>query len=737
VFLSVWGLSLLKHPIEEVFPVHEINKIAEMESTGFGRRHYRPVYVMHKWWARRLGSVFRALLLYSLADKRLESWGGDHSSLWDFYSKDTDLHQKIVLDPMMGGGTTVVEALKLGCKVIGGDINPVSWFIVKKTVESIDLGKLRKSLTEIEEDLGSELRKYYTTSCPECGSKAEGIYYFYYKKTVCPECAKAVPLMRNFFLSKSPNGQGDYVVCPRCWNVFLAKSAKKATKCPKCGDIFIATEESFASGRTFKCNGGKCANHSIVESIRTRKARLDEVLYAIEFYCRNCDEQKNSKLGNGVGFKAADSEDLTLLESARDEFHRMHTTLPIPDSPIPVGKETKRALSHGYVKFQEMFNERQLLNLGKIYRWILDTNDENLREFLILGLSNCLKYNNMFAKFNATRGFITDIFRTHSFSPSLSPVEANCYDMSKGRGAFTAFMKLIIEGKEYCEKPFERFFDGKSMKKVNLQTKIDGIVTQEYSDFANGANVLLRCGSSEAIPIPDSSVDAVVTDPPYYDNVMYSELSNFFYVWLRLSLKERYPVFIPEYVPWDKEIIENQVQEKGRDEYAKGLADVLCESNRVLKDNGILVFTFHHARISAWGALLKALLKSQFYITTIYPVRSEMRASTHLYDTKNIAYDLIFVCKKRVKKAAKTTWKSLREAVIQSAMEAVNELQVNSQELSSGDLFAIVLAKWLQLYSKHYPRIMDENNEVGIDQALSSIEKEIDDAIQRVALGSL
>lgn len=731
------GASPLKRPIEVTFPLDEVNRIAEMESTGFGRRHYRPVYVMHKWWARRLGSVFRALLLYSLADNDLQDWDGNLENLQGFYSRDVDFGGKMVLDPMMGGGTTVVEALKLGCKVIGGDLNPVAWFIVKKTVEDIDPTELRQALIDIDSELGDDLRKYYRTSCPECGNEAEGIYYFYCKEVLCPECANVIPLMRNYFLSKSSSMQGDYVVCPRCWNVFLTKNARKTAKCSKCEEIFTATDRSLVSGRTFRCENNSCKTHSIVKTVRNSGTRLNERLYAIEFYCRHCDESGNKKLGNGRGYKSADNKDLALLETAQREFRRIRDVLPLPDAAIPRGVETRRALNHGYQSFQDMFNDRQLLNLGKIYRWILGVQDWNLREFLILAFSNCLKYNNMFAKYNATRGFITDIFRTHSFSPSLSPVEANCYDTSKGRGAFTAFVKLVIEGKEYCREPFERVFDGESMKKVTLQNRIDGKLARNYTDFHDGANVLLLCGSSESVPIPDSSVDAVVTDPPYSGNVMYSELSNFFYVWLRIGLMERYQEFRTEYVPWVDEIIENKMQAKGREEYVRGLTKVFSESKRVLIQDGILVFTFHHTKLSVWGALLEALLQSGFYITATYSVRSEMKASTHLHEMENIAYDMVFVCRKKATNPTTIQWSTLRELVVRSVAETRENLQKNGQSISKQDLFAIALGKLLQFYSKHYPSVRNGDCEVRPDLALSLIETDITDILQNDSMCGL
>jgi len=385
--------------------------------------------------------------------------------------------------------------------------------------------------------------------------------------------------------------------------------------------------------------------------------------------------------------------------------------------------ETKRALNHGYRKFSDMFGPRQLLNLGKIYRWILDIEDWNLKEFFLLAFSNSLKYNNMFAKYNATRGFITDIFRTHSFSPSMSPVEANCYDTSKGRGAFTAFVNLVIEGKEYCRHPFERVRDGNSMKKVKLQHKNPARIVENYQNLVKNADVMLRCGSSEHLEIPDGVVDAVVTDPPYYGNVMYSELSNFFYVWLRIALKERYDIFKDLLVPTDEEVIENRHQGKGKDEFIQGLTKVFAEANRVLSNDGILVFTFHHKKQDAWSAILRTILDSGFYVTTTYPVRSEMKASTHLHELENIVYDMIFVCRKRGEEIVPKSWKSIKGSIERSVTKTVTRLQSNGETPSSVDTFAMVLGKGLELYSKHYPMVMDGDKVVSPEVALESIEE--------------
>lgn len=699
-----------------------MNKIAEKESTGFGRRHYRPVYVMHKWWARRLGSVFRTILLYSLADDELEGWNRKPDSLWELYPTDVNLNGKVVYDPMMGGGTTVIEALKLGCKVIAGDLNPVSWFLVKKQIDDIDPNLIVSTLQQLDDELGSELRQYYKTICPECGETAEAIYYFYYKMSSCPKCAKEIPLMRNFFIARNPAGTGDYVVCPQCWNVFVTENARKMTKCTECNEKFVPTEVSRSKGRRFTCSEPDCANSESIVEIARESGRFEEQMYAVEFYCKHCDESKNDKLANGRGYKVPDDMDRQMLEKAHEEYRSIGKELPIPDTLIPLGVETKRARNHGYERFRDMFSSRQLLNLGKIHRWILEIKDWNLKEFFLLAFSNSLKYNNMFAKYNATRGFITDIFRTHSYSPSMAPVEGNCYDTAKGRGAFTAFVNLVVEGKCYSRDPFERIYDGESMRKINLTPKKPPKIVENYQKMVkDGGDAILRCGSSEHIDIPDGVVDAVITDPPYYGNVMYSELSNFFYVWLQIGLRERYEIFKESLVPTDDEVIENRQQGKGRKEFIEGLTKVFKESNRVLSDDGILVFTFHHKKQEAWEAILRTILESGFYITTTYPVRSEMKASSHLHDLENIVYDMIFVCRKRSERTTPKSWKSIRSSIEHSVAETVTRLQNNGETPSSLDTFAIVLGKCLELYSKHYPYVMDGDSIVSPEMALESI----------------
>ncbi|MEW6621122.1 MAG: DUF1156 domain-containing protein, partial [bacterium] len=168
-----------QRPIEIDFPIEQVNEIAEREAHA--KEKYRPIYFIHKWWARRLGSVFRTIVLYSLLDenaKVLEDDGmwravtkEELENPWRLYLKDVDLGGKIVLDSMMGGGTTVIEALRLGCKVVAQDLNPVAWFLVKKMVEPVDINLLKEGFKKLEVSIADEIKKYYRTLCPHCLKK--------------------------------------------------------------------------------------------------------------------------------------------------------------------------------------------------------------------------------------------------------------------------------------------------------------------------------------------------------------------------------------------------------------------------------------------------------------------------------------------------------------------------------------------------------------------------------------
>jgi len=198
----------MKRAIEESFPIVEINRLAVPERNAF-----KPIYQMHKWFARRASCVFRAILLASMKPAGTDIM----AEFYKDHTNDPDTNGVKVLDPFMGGGTTVVEALRLGCDVTGIDLNPVAWFIVKTEVEPVDIGELKAAFKRLEErktasgkSVKEELLSHYKTECPCCGSGREDadiIYTFWVKSAICtnPNCKKEVPLFNNYIIAqKSP-----------------------------------------------------------------------------------------------------------------------------------------------------------------------------------------------------------------------------------------------------------------------------------------------------------------------------------------------------------------------------------------------------------------------------------------------------------------------------------------------------------------------------------------------------
>ncbi|MFW6029510.1 MAG: DUF1156 domain-containing protein, partial [Halanaerobiales bacterium] len=281
-------------PIEKTFPIEEVTKIAKKESTGFGRRHYRPIYSpFHKWWARRLGCVFRSISLYSLTEddrvaKKLSLFKEDEDNLWPAYFEDIHT-DKVVLDPMMGGGTTIVEALRFGNKVIGCDINPVAWFVVKKSVDPIDLEKFKETYENIAESIKNEIASTYKTTCPDCGSQAEAMYYFWVKEIPCSNCKEPVQLFSDYLVasgSKTDESRERYLYCPECHEVITTYGWKSKQTCPNCDHVFHPRKDGPAGRGYFTCPS--CGQKDDIVSNINEYGKPKEKMYAIEYYCSSC-----------------------------------------------------------------------------------------------------------------------------------------------------------------------------------------------------------------------------------------------------------------------------------------------------------------------------------------------------------------------------------------------------------------------------------------------------------------
>ena len=682
--------------IEKDLPVEQLNLLAKKEGNA-----KRPIYQIHKWWARRLGSVFRMLILSSFLGEH-ESEG----SLWQKFYHGANLKGKIILDPFMGGGTTIVEALRLGCKVVGIDINPVAWFITKKEIENTDFDKLDKSFSELEETAGKLIKSYYVTKCPK-GHHAEVMYVLWVKKVVCEKCGNIVKLFSNYLISHKKDV--DTILCPDCLSVFKIPTTMKVVVCPDCGKKFDPNRGVARRGRYTCPSCGK--SETILQAVRRRKSPLDTEMFAIEYYCKPC----------GRGYKKVGREDKELFEKAKYEFKKNMGQLLFPRQKIPLaGRSDPRPVNYGYRYFYQMFNERQLLCLSILLQEILKVTDMNVREYLLIAFSDCLDTNNMFCKYESAWQKISLLFGFHAYHPIERPTENNVWGTKYGRGTFIKCYNKMKKAKAYALNPYEMMYHPK--KKIRTLEKVQASLASSFEELLDeNKNALLVAGNSENLAfIRPKSIDAVITDPPYFANVMYSELADFFYVWLRLGLKDTYPWFEPEQSWRDEEIVMNEKLGKTSDVFIKGLTQVFKQCHTVLKDKGILLFTFHHNKLWAWEHITSMLLDTGFYVSSCLIVRSEGKSGYHS-SLGNVKYDACIVCRKRRSAPSAEDWSSLVTKIKDYSSIWVNRIRKSGMTVNYVDLIVIVMGKFLEFYTKHWPKVTSGAETVNVHRAIEDM----------------
>ncbi len=444
-------------------------------------------------------------------------------------------------------------------------------------------------------------------------------------------------LFPNYELSR--RNHGNVCCCPHCLQIIETVGHDPNTTCPKCGTVFDPRKGVSGRGE-FRCP--ECGERQrLLDAVVRKGAALALELHALEAYCEAC----------GRFFKRVDTGDLERWERAKAEFERCKENLLFPRQAIPIeGRSDPRPVNHGYTHFWQMFNERQLLCLSILLEQILRIPDQNIRELMLIAFSDCLDANNMFCKYEIEWHKISLFFGLHAYHPIERPAENNVWGTVFGRGTFAKCFEKVRRAKVYCQRPYERLLNlrGERYSQYTDGERIEGQLVSSFDELGHiDHGALLRCQSAEDLSfVPDNSVDAIITDPPYFDNVQYSELADFFYVWLRLALKDTYPWFQPELSSRPNEIVKNDRLGKTTDFFNEGLRRVFIACHRVLKDDGLLVFTFHHNQLWAWEGIAELLLDAGFYVSATPVVRSEGKSGFHS-SKGNIRYDCILVCRKR------------------------------------------------------------------------------------------
>lgn len=490
---------------------------------------------------------------------------------------------------------------------------------------------------------------------------------------------------------------------------------------------------------------GACGTvQDVLKTVKTSGKTGPVAMYAVQGYCSECDKERHPYGGryfvpvnDTVGFDAA----LREWQTRREGDLKMYW----PRSELPFGFMTHKLNggipNHGFTHWWKMFNPRQLMVHAALLKRIAEHGDTEVTNFALGGFQQYLQCMTMFNHYEIGWDKMAVMFSNNNFHPKCTIIENN-FAAPVGRGNWSSCSRNAMKGLSWASDPWELVHGGRLTEiAAVLKDALTGLSEKVLcGDPLSGSEALasqsaseqLTCGSStELQSLEAGSYDAVITDPPFGGLLHYSELADFFYVWLRLILKDRYPEsFASEYTPKALEAVANKARQDDPDAfYQRLLTECWKESHRILKPGGLLAFTFHHSEDAPWVSVLESLFDSGFFLEATYPIRSDETKGTGQFGSKMIEYDIIHVCRKRDTEPTSISWAKLRRQVLKDVRELTDLLEHHSDEgLPEADLQVIRRGKALEYFSRHYGKVFkDQNTPVTVLEALLGINQLLDE----------
>lgn len=510
----------------------------------------------------------------------------------------------------------------------------------------------------------------------------------------------------------------------------------RIVQCPETG-VSIDTEEGTVPKKShYACQAPTCGTvQDLLATVKASGKSGPVAAYAVQGYS---PKRERDEAAYGGRFFAP-VENTAVFDAAHREWEeRKKTDLAAywPRSELPFGFMTHTLNggipNHGFTHWWTMFNPRQLLVHALLLKAIDRVGGDNhrweVREYVLAAYQQYLRNQNMFTIWNPQRDTLEPMFANNNFHPKATTVE-NCVYAKLGRGNWTACTEALFETIEWSEDPWE------IVNNDYLRGQLTLLKAKDLSGKSEKARphdpllpgVELGCRSStDLTSIPPGSFDLIVTDPPFGGLLHYSELSDFFYVWLRLVLKRRYPdYFTSEHTPKALEAVSNRARQPEDPDgyYRKLLTLAWQQAHRILKPGGILTFTFHHSEEAPWVQVLESLFEAEFYLEAIYPIRSDESKGEGEFGSKQIEFDMIHVCRKRSGQPEPVSWAKMRRQVVDDIRGLKQMLEHHQRAgLPAADIQVIQRGKALEYYSRHYGQVRKASGELmSVAEAMAGI----------------
>ncbi len=726
---------------------------------------------LHVWWARRPLVASRAVVLASLlpadADRerflhtlgihgdpvetrrRLDAAKRNNENLgpnpygykrafgysptridreWIELGIGRDLETLTVLDPTAGGGSIPIEAHRVGYSVLANDLNPVAALILRATIEwPLEHG--RRLLSEFQDVACKFVRSanakydHIFPREPE-DTRIEG--YLWARTATCPYCDGLVPLSPNWRLALDGTGVR---LSPDC-------AHGPGTLGRVCTFEIVSSAKEQSSGTVARGDGrcpwpdcGRVIDGAEIKA-QAKAGRMGEQLYAVAYKKRIETWTKSGRRGRDRwvrGYRAPRPED----DNSADIEAKLAEKLPewealdiVPTERIPGGNKTTEPHRYGMALWRDIFSPRQLLCHGtsvEVLREMLEADrgagrlDDVRRAaygYLALSLDTILNYNNRAGRWDNTTGRVRSIFDRHDFAFVWSYAEMAPLVVGVG-------YDWAIEKTAKCIKELVALIHPGTGTNGPLFDQVD----PKNSDGARTPSpppVTITCKSADSLDhLADGSIDAVVMDPPYYDNVMYAELSDFFYVWLKRTAGHLFPdLFRRQLTDKENEAVANPAKfsgEKGartlagRD-YQDRMSAIFAECRRVLRPDGIMTLMFTHKATGAWDALTTGLMEAGFAITASWPINTEAGGSLHIRDKAAANSTVFLACRPRPSDPSsgqpdeadeRRYWEDIEPLVAGAVRQRIGEFQ--RAGISGVDLFLAAFGPALEEFSQHWP----------------------------------
>jgi adenine-specific DNA methylase len=568
----------------------------------------------------------------------------------------------MVVDPFAGGGSIPLEALRVGADAFASDLNPVAVLLNKVVLEYIPKygQKLADALREwgqwIKQEAEKELAEFYPscklpidcyTPQPEKHKRKNSVQwelieiekempiaYLWARTIQCesPGCGAEIPLIRSLWLAKKSNRSVALRLIPKPEQKKVDFEIIAHPKVKEVGEGTVRRGSAICP-----CCGATTRVESVRKQLKARKggandARMFAVVCTLETR-RKSAGKKNIDIFSEQGrfYRLPTNKDLKAVQKADDELEkrkRMHTgsLSLLPDEPTP-DENSHRAVAsvqlYGMDKWEDIFTKRQGLTLTALIKNIELPKKLDLATRVCSGIVIDRQANTLtsLSRWHTKGEKIEGIFSRQTLAMVWDYCEANPF--SDSTGCFDGAIKWVTD---VCQNESHFFLSSQHTGNI-----------EKYSATAH--------------PLPDSFIQCFFSDPPYYDSVPYSELSDFFYVWLKRILSDQYPdLFQEQLTPKKEQAIvwhPNSVEE--RKAYQHKMKQAMTEGCRIIAPDGIGVVVFAHKSTSGWESLLQAMIDSGWLITGSWPIDTEMGTRMNAMGTASLASSIHIVCRPRDK----------------------------------------------------------------------------------------